>query len=96
MIQFGPDLDVETRFNHIKPAIDTIQLLQLPSEDPRLEKWYSTQWADYGYAMTAIQHAMDKYPADDHAYLSEAHTVGLQSQRAWQRIESESVQSSME
>jgi len=81
MIKFGRDLDAETRFNHIKPAIDTVHVFQLPSEDPMLGKWYSTQWADYGYAMTAIQHAMDEYPAQDQAYLSKVHDVGLHYQR---------------
>ena len=77
-INDGAKIDSDNRFKNIEPAIETIRILHSLPQNARLQKWYSTRYSDYVFAMLTIDHAWKKYPPADREYISEARNLGLE------------------
>jgi hypothetical protein len=78
MINLGDELDAQTRFDNVEPAINTFRLLQsTTSADPRLQRWYCIhlRW-DRKFLLLGLEHALECYPPEDKMYLSDGLKLG--------------------
>jgi len=78
-IKNGAQLEKETRFSNLRPAMETCKLLLEVDIDPRLRTWYSFQRYDHEFACFAIMHALSNYPPGDREYLGECFKIAQTS-----------------